>query len=532
MLGISLVGLRKLAASAKGRSMQELWIEQWGVETLPPGWSWTVKWGDSVPSSTWQYVYRNEATGEERVKTPENEFRGEGSFKPPAGTISVLQYHGRELLVGELGVPTHNVSYPWRMPFSDIVEAVGLAVEESEDARIFMDGLALDYHIPYSINPNDKFPLGLEHFCEGRPLIQVCSRWDDPERLKRLFMMAECAAIVAYGGGVIVGLTRSERSRMANALRAASGPDEILSVVYKMEMDPAKGLSSMAKGGSASVTSFIERCWAKAGGQEKMSAQLRESTRKAYASAVDGEFARRYASRSEADALAICDLGHQLGCLWALANDRTKAEDRFRKVIGMLQETDASEASKNAIARMDRTSAELVKLLRQSERTSDAYTAEREVSRTGELPVSWEGVSVSFLQRFYDEHRSDIEFLSTDAVVERIIKPKSQTNMYDPDPTGRAMVEMAHSSYRGRPSFFISHAWRQTFSVLRPDRDWRGGFVQAMVERVPVDQRATTFFWMDIFSVNQHLKSPCKDVGIRHVQLSPALSEPPFGMSR
>ena len=74
------------------------------------------------------------------------------------------------------------------------------------------------------------------------------------------------------------------------------------------------------------------------------------------------------------------------------------------------------------------------------------------------------------------------------------------------------MMEMAHGSCRSQPSYFISHAWRQTFSVS--DRDWRGCFVQAVVEKVPEDERATTFFWMDIFSVNQHLKSPYGDGGL------------------
>ena len=170
----------------------------------------------------------------------------------------------------------------------------------------------------------------------------------------------------------------------------------------------------------------------------------------------------------------------------------------------MLQEIDKSVASKNPIARMDHTSAELVKLLRQigPTATAEVHAIECQASSSGELPVSWEGVSVSFLEKFYADHRNEIEFLSTDAVVERIIKPKTETKiLYDPEPKGRAMVEMAHGSCRGQPSFFISHAWRQTFSVS--DRDWRGGFVQGMVERIPEHERPTTFFWMDIFSVQQ-----------------------------
>ena len=81
------------------------------------------------------------------------------------------------------------------------------------------------------------------------------------------------------------------------------------------------------------------------------------------------------------------------------------------------------------------------------------------------------------------------------------------------------MMEMAHGSCRSQPSYFISHAWRQTFSVS--DRDWRGCFVQAVVEKVPEDERATTFFWMDILSVNQHLKSPYGDGGLLAFAFNP-----------
>ena len=51
----------------------------------------------------------------------------------------------------------------------------------------------------------------------------------------------------------------------------------------------------------------------------------------------------------------------------------------------------------------------------------------------------------------------------------------------------------------------MSHAWRQTFSVSNVK--WRGGLAQALVHAVPEAARASTFFWMDIFCVNQHLKS-------------------------
>ena len=107
-------------------------------------------------------------------------------------------------------------------------------------------------------------------------------------------MMAESAAAVAYGGGLMVGMTQGQRTKMADSLRAAGGPGEILKVVYEMEMDPAKGLSAMNQQGKMSWINFIERCWAKVGGQTRSKADgrkitaelLREATRKAYIACV------------------------------------------------------------------------------------------------------------------------------------------------------------------------------------------------------------------------------------------------------
>ena len=67
---------------------------KWSEETLPPGW--TVEWRNSG-NVNWKEMYRNEATGEERVKCRANQFRGPCGFEPPAGVVSVLQRHS-ELL--------------------------------------------------------------------------------------------------------------------------------------------------------------------------------------------------------------------------------------------------------------------------------------------------------------------------------------------------------------------------------------------------------------------------------------------------
>ena len=166
------------------------------------------------------------------------------------------------------------------------------------------------------------------------------------------------------------------------------------------------------------------------------------------------------------------------------------------------------EKSHERPARTDRTTAELVKVLNLDGRTQEAHDAERAVATTNELAVSWEGVSINMWRRFAEENANAINFLSTDAVVERIVKPSSVSQLlFDPAPKGRALIEMTHAEFKGKPTFFLSHAWRQTFSVS--DRPWRGGLVQAILHAVPEGRTPEdTFIWADIFCVNQHLRSP------------------------
>jgi hypothetical protein len=201
----------------------------------------------------------------------------------------------------------------------------------------------------------------------------------------------------------------------------------------------------------------------------------------------------------------------QLGRLWSLTSDRGAAEVLFRRVLDALQAMDpptGGEKSHKRPARTDRTTAELVKLLNLDGRTQDAHDAERAVATTNELAVSWEGVSINMWRRFAEENANAINFLSTDAVVERIVKPSSVSQLlFDPAPKGRALIEMTHAEFKGKPTFFLSHAWRQTFSVS--DRPWRGGLVQAILHAVPEGRTPEdTFIWADIFCVNQHLPSP------------------------
>ena len=56
------------------------------------------------------------------------------------------------------------------------------------------------------------------------------------------------------------------------------------------------------------------------------------------------------------------------------------------------------------------------------------------------------------------EHGDELAFLSTDAVVERLVKPRTKS-------TGVALIETVPEDLRGTPGFFLTHAWRSTFHV-------------------------------------------------------------------
>ena len=171
------------------------------------------------------------------------------------------------------------------------------------------------------------------------------------------------------------------------------------------------------------------------------------------------------------------------GSFVGLTADQAQAEGLLREVIAGLKQSD----TQCAVARIDRTSAELVRLLNDAGRHDEAHIVQLEASWSGELAVSFHGISVELLCMFEEEHAEAVNFLSTDAVVERIIKPcRKATKLYDPDPKGQAVIEMAHEQHRGLPTFFLSHAWRQTFSVNagRP-AEYRGGFMQAVQHKIP-----------------------------------------------
>ena len=507
--GLSLRGLRTLAATADGRSCREMWRQVWLYETVEPGWSVQAEYtDDDREQARWiKAVYTNSVSGEQMKlgawagDLKDGQDDDSIPFGAPAGCTSLVD--ARADVAGDIGRPTHFLSFPWTMPFADVVEAAATVLGDAPDCFLWMDLMAHNYHKNQEQGAGYNF--SVREAMDGLGLLQVCSEWSDPERMKRLWMMLETSIAVSNDSAMFLGLTGAQRSSMADSLRN-SGPSAILDVVYNMEFDPTKGETHCAAD-RATLLPVIEECCAEVGGRDEMNLKLAGASRRAYAQAIAQEFEQRWQAHDPPDADTL-DLGHQLGMLWALTSEPQKAEELFRRVLEVLKAGAEGSAHEKRGARSDRTTAELVKVLRSEGRVEDAHEAEREMSETNELAVSWEGINISFLEKFVEENREAVNFLSTDAVVERIIKPKSASKLlYDPEPQrGQALIEMTHEQYKGTPSFFLSHAWRQTFSVC--DREWRGGLAQAVIHAIPEAERRSTFVWTDIFCVNQHLRSP------------------------
>jgi hypothetical protein len=497
--------------------VRDMWRTVWIHQTVAEGWT-VEAFFDEHDVFTHQVYTNLETKHQITMQRKDNGVFQNSDAIPPCKRL----LDARPDLTSFLGAPTHILSHPWSMSLADIVEAVENALEGSDaaDSAFFWFGmLSTNFH-------NDTFATedylrSFQDTCKSATFVQVCSSWNDPERLERLWMLYETCMAVANDRELHFGFSNSEQSALADALRT-NGPDAILTAVFRLEIQPEVAKISQEDNRSnltAGIAEFASQC----GGSEGLDLKLREKTRRTYAGAIEREFERRWAlvfrngvSSSVAPPANLeeqwqaLDLGHQLACLWAMTDAAERSEAIFRRVLQRLKTLHALPNGDNEhIARTDRTSAELVKLLRcfGETKTHEAHRIATEVSNSAELPVSWEGISVQFLENFLDDHREAVEFLSTDAVVERIIKPLSQSSLlYDPDPKGRAMIEMAHGGYKGPPKFFVSHAWRQTFSVST--LEYRGGLAQAIIHSVPETERATAHFWSDIFCVNQHLRSP------------------------
>jgi hypothetical protein len=555
--GVSIAALRKVAEGVGDRSTRQSWDDIWAIATVAPGWTVSQVLDKRTQ---WCWDYRRESTGAVVRKGPSGfkDAKEAAAHSPTPrrtapeecvrGCKSVADLLLDEPIDGEyFGKPTHFVSFPWDMPFCDLVDALDAAVTSYKDGTPFlwMDVISLNYHqwVGHSITKFVFYDVQEAIDSIGR-IVQACTKWSEPERLKRAWMMLESFTAVEKHAEMRIAITKEERSAMADKLRE-NGPNAVLEVVFHLEGDPAKA-EAQSQSDLHLLTPVLEGCVDRVGGIEVMRTKLAELTRRAYAEAIDAEFEQRweaamdtpeptvpewstYAEWSEWEEeenrareenkvrstsimqsrLDVYDLGHHLACLWALTSNTSRAEEIFQRIIDRLDVSAANDGRQifnvfGRVARVDKTSAEFVKMLNKLQRVEDAHKVEREASPTGQLAVSWKGVSISFLEKFVEEYRSELEFLSTDATVERIVKPRTKTTvMFDPQPKGVALIETVHDALKGTPNFFLTHAWRQTFYV--PETcGWRGGIVQAIIDSVDACDRETTYFWFDIFTVNQH----------------------------
>jgi hypothetical protein len=695
--GLSLTALEELAAredslgpSGEERCITEMWRYVWAMQTLPMGWklemvpdplteegegdwdSWRQDFPDAPESARHSRLYKYISPAGEALLN-----------KGPEGTTTIYHLMERKdrdepasSAPKRTGKTTHVCSYPWAMSFRGIVRAIRNALRsEGEAAFLFLDVLSDGSHdILHQMDARaaeqHEATVWLQHKRRAiesvTGVVQVCSQWNNPERLSRAWMLLEMVMAVTTGTPLIFAMEPEEQEAMASAMgRPASdwqkydadanaklvqgwqlwedesnegrapiveinevysvdfaarrqfmtansfkrravkqeagqwfwqrggGPEEILDIVFSGVRIKQEKVRASKPSDVERVMGEIQRLagekYGAAGRRPEEALRLLEeelanSTRKTYATAIAQSFADKWAlstgggeenGQQPADVL---DLGHQLAVLWAMTDDQERAKTILKDVLADLMEK-PPDWNEGKVARRDRTAAALVQLLLPASAVHDAELSPEDREKMmkeahivekealgGELAVSFQGVSVAFLQKFAEEHNESLNFLSTDAVVERAIKPASeQASVIGPGkgqhhspPPGKAFIETLHEGWKGPPTFFLSHAWRQTFHVA--GCPWRGGVVQALLQSVRcdgckngeqhsdleqretqaqikaateageyaklagadglvaqleqlecskcVEKRRTTFVWFDIFCVNQHLRSP------------------------
>eukprot|EP01050_Picozoa_sp_SAG11_P028599 SAG11_NODE_7710_length_1106_cov_1.228401_2_plen_205_part_01 len=189
------------------------------------------------------YVYRNASTGEVLKDVA------------PSGTVTVCEQLLRDGHGNLLGAPTHYVSSPFTMRFVDAIAAIKRAVaafeKEGKMAFLWLDVLSVGYHHSHfdmevsSIQKGSVNPEWIKEMCaEIREMpagmLQLCTAWNDPERVKRLWLMLESYIAVICNQQVAYSMTPHEETKLVDELRA-KGPEAILGTVMNMETDPQRG---------------------------------------------------------------------------------------------------------------------------------------------------------------------------------------------------------------------------------------------------------------------------------------------------
>ena len=474
---------------------------------VPPGWQFSPAVGSGP------YAFTDD--------------QGRVTEEPPSGTKAMCDILARSS-PDLVGPPTHFVSFPWSLPFRDVADALQVALEIPEPGSktpfLWLDVLC----VPMADRARCRWDADFYQavFVDGAKrligscgqLMQVSGRWDDPERFKRMWMAWEALAAVDHGARITYAMPAAEQAAMADKL-IADGPDAILAVVFELNLEVTT-LSCSELRDQAMLAPRITEIANRHGGLDKVSMHVRELTRRAYAESLSQVLRRRMDSLVDVTPidgeLEVLCLGERLARLWSLTDDVDQAEKGFRVVLSRLRAIDkrvagSNDAGQHLEKRKQIKAAEfqsicgLMRVLAKQGRAAESHDEERKADSSGELAVSWQGVSIEFLKSLVAAHEGEFSYLSTDAVVERVIKPTTRSRrMFEEPPRGHALIEAIDPKFCGRPRFFLSHAWRTTFHVPASDK-WRGGLVQAVVDSEPEQRHSSTYFWFDIFCVNQHL---------------------------
>ena len=515
--GISVEGFRTLLAErppiCAAESVKKWWHLHWAHMTLPPN-----------------YIMETDASGGEdvpRIHTYTNLTTGEKTDTCPDGTRRMTEV----LMEGDrkqhVNTATHFLSYPYTAPFGDLIDMVEIAVEKYERvfnkvAYIYMwvDHPGLNMSSPQAWISNVY--KSIEQMEGG--LLCANTNWTEPNHLQRSWMLYEAYVTVAVGRPLALALNVEESRKLADHLRE-HGAETILNIVSQLEAVPEKAASVVPLDTNKILIPEMRRL-ARAtfpnadNPNHKMSLALANATRKSYAEAADRVYRIDIANTAAMQnnlsfAAKTIDLGHQIALLHDITGNLSRAEEIYLEILPFIPfdvvfanipidlqdcRTERHKEIRNhhKVAARDKTVAELASVLRQQHK-HDAADAAIKHWLQSELPLSFRGVSVTFLENFVQEHNQDLNWLSTNACVERLIKPKTK---------GQALIELTPHDCIGPKNakddhfIFVSHAWLQNFHIS--GNEWKGGLIQAIVDNTLEHLKAKTYVWLDLFSINQH----------------------------
>ena len=347
--GISLSKLQDLASrpechdadTGAPKSISSCWGGDgplaWCRQTLPPGWdlktvgadhdwtSWTRMYPGTKPSARHSRLCKYiSPDGMEYLNAA------------PEGTATM--YHVAQWEDPDsVGLTTHVCSYPWAMPLCSIVEALAHSLtdwEGEEEPYIFMDVLSDGSHdivgwAPVEVlQPQELIRTLTKHEQAGLHednvwlsekgkaiaqlaggVVQVCSKWDDPERLRRAWMMLECVFAVCAKAKITYAMPPEQVQSMAATLRE-KGPEVILDIVSQVSLSEGSLFASkhddvqkvfrriqLLAGERGRTLRDLEGSDAQGSRGTDLEELPANSARKAYAGVIKQEFDRQWQER-------------------------------------------------------------------------------------------------------------------------------------------------------------------------------------------------------------------------------------------